>query len=313
MSVLEEKISVIVPVYNVEKYLDKCVETIVRQTYKNLEIILVDDGSTDLSGQLGEKWCQKDKRVQVIHKKNGGLSDARNCGIKRAIGKYLFFVDSDDYLEIDIIENLYKSALENQAQIATGGFIYETDSEQTPYYAKENYVADSAEMLKRMLTDQDISSAIWDKLYQKDLFEDLEFPVGKIHEDMAILYRLFDKAERISHIDKAGYHYVQRQGSIIYGQFSAAKLSIVEFKEDILKFVERKYPNLVEEAEIFFVQQLNKSILQCQKNGLQTEYQFWKNRLKEYIIRILKNSKMRWKTKMKSMMILSGMGCFLKR
>lgn len=310
---MEELISVIVPVYNVEKYLDKCIESITKQTYSKLEIILVDDGSTDQSGKICDIWQQKDHRIEVIHKINGGLSDARNVGIKNSKGEYLVFVDSDDYLELDMIENLYQNALENDAQIVAGGFIYETSSEQMPYYAKKNYIANSEEALKRLFTNNDISSNICDKLYKKELFDKIEFPVGKIHEDMATLYKLLDKACTISHIDKAGYHYVQRQGSIINSKFNKKQLSIIEFKEDIVEFIKERYPDLLEEAEIFFIQQLNKDIIVCYQNNLKEEYKFWKNKLRKYLVKILKNSKMTIRTKMKSIFIILGVGKFLKK
>lgn len=310
---MEDLVSVIIPVYNVEKYLDKCVESIVNQIYQNLEILLINDGSKDNSGKLCDAWHEKDKRIKVIHKENGGLSDARNVGIRNAKGKYLLFVDSDDYLELDMIDNLYKNALKNDAQIVAGGFIYETNLEQTPYYAEKNYVANSEEILKRLFTNNDISPAICDKLYLKSLFDEIEFPVGKIHEDTATLYRLFDKAEVICHINKAGYHYVQREQSIIHKQFNKKNLVILEFKEEMVQFIKGKYTSLLNEAENFYIEDLNKYILLCYKNNLKEEYQFWKHKLKQYLVRIFRNSKMKWKTKIKSILIMGGFSRFLMK
>ncbi len=301
---MEELISVIVPVYNVDVFLNKCIKTIVNQTYKNLEIILVDDGSTDNSGKICDTWKNEDKRIIVIHKKNEGLSATRNIGVEKSIGKYIVFVDSDDYLELDMIENLYKDMIKNNTGITACGIISENFYKKNLKFCENDYIADSEEMIKRMLLKNDIHIGVWAKIYKRELFDNIKFPVGKINEDLAITYMLFDKAKKISHIKLAGYHYMQRAGSIGSSKVTRKNLTIIYYKEDILNFVEKKYPNLKEEAEIFLIESLNKFSLIYKKSKLKNEYKELKLKLKKYKKRILENSKMKISTKIKSLRII---------
>ncbi len=295
----KELISVIVPIYDIEKYLNKCIESIVNQSYENLEIILIDDGSTDESGKICDKWKEKDGRIKVIHKENGGLSDARNVGIENSTGEILYFIDGDDYIDFDIIDNLYFSLLENNTDISMGGLVRELYFEQKTLYSDKNYVVDSKEILRKMFINE-ICTTVCNILFKKKLFEDIKFPVGKINEDSATLYKLFDKTDKISHINKAGYYYVQRNGSISHRKFTQEYLSNVEYKEEILKFVERKYPDLIEDAEKYFIKPLNGFIITCKKEKMRKEYLLMKSKLKEYFPRILKNSKIELKLKIKT-------------
>lgn len=297
---MEELISIIVPVYNIGKYLNKCVTSIVNQTYKKLEIILIDDGSTDNSGKICDEWKEKDNRIKVIHKENGGPSKARNYGIEVATGNYLFFVDGDDYIELDIVEKLYKNLIKSNSRISACGHFLETYSDKLIRFANNNFVVNSEEALKRLFTGDDLFVVIWGKLYKKELFDTIKFPVGKINEDSATLYKLFDKTDKISHINKAGYYYVQRNGSISHRKFTQEYLSNVEYKEEILKFVERKYPDLIEDAEKYFIKPLNGFIITCKKEKMRKEYLLMKSKLKEYFPRILKNSKIELKLKIKT-------------
>ena len=213
---MNELISIIVPVYNVEKYLEKCVKSIIDQTYKNLEIILIDDGSTDNSGNLCDNLKLQDDRIQVIHKQNGGLSDARNAGLKIAKGEYIGFVDSDDYIEKDMFETLYKLNKKYNSEISIVSF-YEI------YNNKVIGVRDSKnleelnkiEAIKELLIDTKIQSYAWNKLFKKELFEGLEFPTNKNFEDIATTLLLFEKANKIVLLEDPKYYYVRRDDSII--------------------------------------------------------------------------------------------------
>ncbi len=176
---MEDIISIIVPIYNTRRYIDKCVESIVNQTYKNIEIILVDDGSTDGSDKKCDEWKEKDKRIKVIHKENEGASSARNVGIENAKGKYIAFIDSDDYIDLDIIEALYKRLIETNSEISSGGFIVETYAGKKSKFAEENYVANSEEALRRLFLHEDISLSLCDELYKKELFETIKLPIRK--------------------------------------------------------------------------------------------------------------------------------------
>lgn len=213
---MEELISIIIPVYNVEKYLEKCVDSIINQTYKNIEIILVDDGSKDNSGKLCDSIKEKDDRIKVIHKQNGGLSDARNAGLKIAKGKYIGFVDSDDYVAEDMYQTLYSLSRENNADISIvsyyeiygGKVISARDSKNLEVY-------DKIDAMKEVLIDRSIQSYAWNKLFKRELFEDIEFPTNKNFEDIATTLLLFEKANTVVLLEDPKYYYVRRDDSIV--------------------------------------------------------------------------------------------------
>lgn len=213
---MNDLISIIVPVYNVEEYIQKCVNSIINQTYRNIEIILVNDGSKDKSGEICDKLKQKDNRIKVIHKENGGLSDARNAGLKIANGDYIGFVDSDDYVKEDMFETLYKLNKEHNADISIVSF-YEI------YKGKVIGVRDSKKLeelnkiqaIKELLIDTKIQSYAWNKLFKKELFENIEFPKSKNFEDIATTLLLFEKANKVVLLEEPKYYYVRRDNSII--------------------------------------------------------------------------------------------------
>ena len=197
-------ISVIVPVYNVKNYLKKCVDSILSQTYSVLQVILVDDGSTDGSGELCDLLAKSDKRIQVVHKSNGGLSDARNAGIEIAEGKYFSFIDSDDYIEPDMVESLYKLAKSTDCQItisnmkrffSDGGIetFYEPVNQISVYEADERF-----ETLKQ--------PSVCNKLFLAELFNDIQFPKGKFYEDTFVYHELLYRAERVGLTGKVGIY-----------------------------------------------------------------------------------------------------------
>lgn len=213
---MNELISIIVPVYNVEKYLDKCVVSIINQTYKNIEVILVDDGSKDSSGKLCDELEKIDKRIKVIHKKNGGLSDARNAGIKVAKGQYIGFVDSDDFIENDMFEILYKLNKKYNSDISIVSF-YEIYNEKVigVRKSKEEQELTKIEAIKELLIDTKIQSYAWNKLFKRELFDGIEFPTNKNFEDIATTLLLFEKANKVVLYENPKYYYVRRDNSII--------------------------------------------------------------------------------------------------
>ena len=240
---MQEKISIIVPVYKVEQYLDKCVKSIINQTYKNLEILLVDDGSPDSCPKMCDEWAKKDERIKVIHKQNGGLSDARNAAIDVATGKYIMFVDSDDYLDENICTILYdlikkynatfsmcdaKDIQENKPEIITEASVEEI---------KET-VFEGEEILPLMLKNNiKYFMTAWAKLYKKDLFKTLRYDVGKIHEDEFILHKLLINTKKIVHINKQMYFYLQRSGSITQTKAEKSYSDILEAFENRFEFL----------------------------------------------------------------------------
>lgn len=219
------KVSIIVPIYNVEKYLVRCISSLVNQDYSNIEIILVDDGSTDNSSTIAKHFSENSPNVNYYYKKNGGLSDARNFGIKKATGEYLMFIDSDDYIDFDTVSKLVELSNKNNSEITCCGKYIE--DENGKYYfknvLKNEKIYNREDALSHMLTFDEIDTSACDKLFAKELFEDISFPVGRFYEDLATIYKVFEKAKSISHIGNAKYHYVQRDGSIINSKFNEEK------------------------------------------------------------------------------------------
>ncbi len=211
-----EKITVIVPVYNVEEYLDRCVKSIMNQTYRNLEIILVDDGATDQSGAMCDEYASQDTRIKVIHKKNGGLSSARNAALDIATGAFIGFVDSDDYIHPTMFEKLYDACLRNQAQIS----ICCHYTERGDKLLIEDYIIDeeeyftAQEALKVLVRDKGMKNYAWDKLYKAELFAGVRYPDGRNYEDIATTYLLFHKADKLCRIPEYLYYYQIRENSI---------------------------------------------------------------------------------------------------
>ena len=214
-------ISVIVPCYNVEAYLKECVDSLLAQTYRNIEIILVDDGATDNTGGIARDYAGRNSNVLYIHRANGGLSAARNTGIDNSKGQYLAFVDSDDYVEPDYIEKLYKSIRENGSDIAVCGYKKEEMETDSVTFDESSVISPYAAM--RILSDifpkENVLLVIaWNKLYRRELFENTRFPEGKIHEDEHTAHRVLGQADSISVITDCLYHYRIREGSITAGR-----------------------------------------------------------------------------------------------
>jgi glycosyltransferase involved in cell wall biosynthesis len=210
-------VSVVVPVYNVEKYLPECVDSIISQSYANLEIILVDDGSPDNCPALCDEYAEKDKRVQVIHKKNGGLSDARNAGIKKATGKYICFIDSDDYVAKTFIEKLYEALDKNNANMSVCGYkcVYSDGTMKIDERPKEAVLGEDDYWLK---VNPDMFTTFvvaWNKLYKKEIFAKIRYEKGKINEDEIILHQVVSQCKRIAVISDKLYFYRKREDSIM--------------------------------------------------------------------------------------------------
>lgn len=211
----QAKISVIVPVYKVKPYLRKCLDSIVNQTYQTLEIILVDDGSPDDCGKVCDEYAKSDKRIRVIHKENGGLSSARNAALNLATGDYFGFVDSDDWLELDMFEYLLSNMLSANAEICICGRYEEYPNRSIAKGYPKEEILDQEMALQTLLKNNLIQNFVWDKLWKRNLFEKIRFPEGRTYEDMAIVHRLFERANKILCLPEAKYHYLQRADSIV--------------------------------------------------------------------------------------------------
>ena len=245
-----EKISVIVPVYNVEQYLERCVDSIINQTYTNLEIILVNDGSTDNSGKLCDELAKKDERIRVIHKENGGLSDARNRGIDEAESDLVGFIDSDDYIDSDMYEVLLKNLNNTDADLSMCA-LYDVynNTPEAQVTNKETWELNSEQAIKMVMEAKILSVTAVNKLYRKSLFTDLKFEVGKIAEDAFIMIKLLDKCEKIVATNEKKYYYVHRENSITTQKFSTKFLNVIEAYEQNSNIILEKYPKLKDVAQ----------------------------------------------------------------
>lgn len=214
---LSEKISVIVPVFNVEKQLVRCVDSIVNQTYSTLEIILVDDGSTDSSGKLCDEISKKDSRIKVIHQSNKGLSGARNAGLDVMIGEYVFFVDSDDYLAIDTLEKLYHNLHRNNCDVMACGisYVWDEKTEEEAFTSNSPGIWSGHESIIQMMRTNNICTVAWNKLYKACLWQDVRFPEGCLHEDEATIYKVLYKSRLVAYMPECLYKYYQRPGSLM--------------------------------------------------------------------------------------------------
>ena len=247
---MEPKISIIVPVYNVEQYIERCVESLINQTHKNVEIILVDDGSKDNSGKLCDELAQRDSRIVVYHKENGGLSDARNYGIDKSTSDYVGFVDSDDFVDEDMYEILLSNLLKYDSEISFcrlndvyNDEITKDNTENKPY------LMTSEQAIKMVLEAKVFSVTAVNKLYKKSLFAQIRFDKGKIAEDAFIMVDLLSRCEKIAATEAKKYYYMHRENSITTQKFTPKFLNVIEAYEKNAKIVSDKYPNLKYQAD----------------------------------------------------------------
>lgn len=245
-------ISVIVPVYNVEKFIFKCLDSILNQTYKNFEIIVVNDGSTDKSLDICREFVNKDKRVALLTKKNGGLSDARNFGLNHSKGEWVTFIDSDDFVSPMYLEHLIGGVTDNNTKIVVSRLKNTTDFEAEPVYDKKiSYKNLSTEKaLKTVFLQKKFDTNATAKLYLRELFEDISFPVGILFEDFATTYKIFFKSKKISFADTQDYFYYQRSGSILNSKFNERKLILEQLSNELIASVDKRYPDLYSDVRI---------------------------------------------------------------
>lgn len=244
-------ISVIVPVYNVEKYLDCCVASIAGQTYRNLEILLVDDGSTDGSGTICDAWATKDSRVKVIHQPNGGGGQARNTALAQAQGELIGFVDSDDYIAQEMYERLYGLMESQQADIAECAYRISTEKETLPSEPEGDwekcYTAEEA--MRAHIREEAFQQVIWNKLYRWQVAGRVRFPTGKLIDDEFWTYRVLGNAQRLAACGSVLYTYRQSPGSAMRRPYSARRLQGLDAKRERLAYVRRQFPALEDEAK----------------------------------------------------------------
>ena len=215
-------ISVIIPVYSVENYIHKCVDSIINQDFSDYEIILVDDGSPDKCGVICDKYAEDYSNVRVIHKKNGGLSDARNAGVKVSLGKYIIFLDSDDYVDSDYISTLWDLHKKYGTEMTFSSAIKETEDGQQITRNRNVYsrALSREEAQAMILRGEEIGTSAGGKLINKPICEKYPFPVGKLMEDLRTIYFMLDEVDRVGIITKPTYHYIQHSGSILHNKYN---------------------------------------------------------------------------------------------
>lgn len=246
---IEPMISVIVPIYNVEHYLDRCIQSIVDQTYRNLEIILVDDGSPDGSPEICDLWAKRDSRIKVIHKENGGLSSARNAGLDICDGVYIGFVDSDDWVEPDMYETLLRACLDNDSMLAVcGRYVVSGDEKIVDKCSVDSGVLEPTEFVSRMLIGDRCDASACDKLFYRSLWSDCRFPHGKIYEDVAVMYKPVLRANTVAIVGKPLYNYYRHSASITKSAFSPKLFDYPNNTRKMLNDITVSNPSLREYA-----------------------------------------------------------------
>lgn len=227
-------ISVIVPVYNVAPYIEDCLKCILNQTYENIEIILVDDGSTDGSGDICDSFSKKDVRIRVCHQKNSGVSVARNTGVSIAKGEYIAFIDSDDCVAPNLLEYLYQLIKRHSVDIGICGHVHCFNRNEISFREEsEQKIYDKEDAIVELLYQKSFLTSLWGKIFPRSYFEDIRFPEGMIFEDSAVVYKLFDKATKIAYGNAGIYAYIHREKSITTKIFSKSDCDILPICEDM--------------------------------------------------------------------------------
>lgn len=246
-------ISIIVPVYNVEQYLEQCITSITAQTYTNLEIILVDDGSTDKCPNICDEWAKKDDRIKVIHKTNGGLSDARNAGMRIATGEYIAFVDSDDRIHNKFIELLFTALKNNNSYLAACDVAFVKNHDETHALAESACISvnDTEKALNTLIHGNGFRAVVWNKLYHRDLLNNESFKIGRYHEDEFFTYRIIAKVKNPVYVNAKLYYYLQRENSIV-NSISFKHLDALDAYFERLLFLKNQFPKLYHYDKLSF-------------------------------------------------------------
>lgn len=295
---MEGLISVIVPVYNFENCLQKCVDSILNQSYTNLEVILVNDGSKDQSGKVCDYYAQVDSRVKVIHKKNGGASDARNKGLDAATGEYIGFVDGDDWIEKDFFRTLYELIQTHEADLSMISYNEVQESGVRAHADSDNvFVMERTDAVKQLLFDKRIQNYVWNKLYRKELFEQIRFPAGIIYDDINAMYEIFRSAHRIVYAEQPLYNYLIRSNSIVNSGSHQKRVdeldSVIKRYED----VKRDFPELEKENAYALVMWMIRVYTYTVKENdpddafIREQYTLFQSEAQKYLCYILPNLK----------------------
>lgn len=309
------EISVIVPVYKVEPYIHKCVDSILAQTFTDYELILVDDGSPDTCGNICDEYAQKDARIHVIHKENGGLSDARNAGMKIACGEYVIFVDSDDYIDVDMLSYLYENLKKADADMATCG-IYEVYADRIEKQEEEpDFVCSGEEAFRCILRGHTIRGEIWNKLIKRSCISDLEFPKGKLYEDIFYTVDMMQRIKKVAVGTKPKYYYLHRSDSITGKAYRPKLFDIIDGYTKNYQVVQHAFPKLEEEAECLWIWSrfivLDKMLLEENYRSID-RFEELVTFIKQHFRRIMKNPYFQRNRKISAIVLLISIPLYRK-
>ena len=277
------KVSVIVPIYKVENYLNRCVDSILNQTYKNIEVILVDDGSPDKCGEISDSYAINDSRVKSLHKENGGLSDARNYGMRYLTGEYVVFVDSDDWIKEEMIETLVGLAMDLKADIVQSGFyyVYETYLLYDDRYYSEDMLPiqlNKNELMREIVINERVKNFAWGKLYKTNLIKDLYFEKGVLFEDVFWAHKVMDRVDKY-----VICYYLQRNDSIV-STYTVKNLDIIKGLKERHKFIEENYKELINESYKILTKTILLHYYLLNKNRDKDLDGYYRKELRGYII-----------------------------
>lgn len=303
-----EKISIIVPVYNTENYLVECVESILNQSYENIELILINDGSTDSSGKICDDYSKIDCRVKVMHKPNGGQSSARNCGLDLATGSYIGFVDSDDWIKIDMYEKLMTKAIETNSEVVACNISLMTRKGKFKNYsnADRDYEFDKISAMKEIFRNEYLTFSPCNKLYRKGLFNNLRFDEKIILEDKDISYQLIDKCDSVFYLNEPLYYYRYNPGSTLRGEFTLRRLDEYLVQKRMYEYYSRNYPSFSNQVymNVFEVGLMLFSSIKAEENFDLENYSYLVDFNKDILNQILNEYDISYKNKVKIFLFL---------
>ncbi len=242
---MNDLISIIIPVYNVEKYLSNCIDSVIGQTYKNIEIILIDDGSTDGSKRICEEYQKKDSRIRYMYEENSGAASARNLGINNSNGKYIAFIDADDIVKENYVEYMYKLILKYNTNMSIAAYSIVSKNKATDIgNGYEEELLNVETCLERLLCEKGFTVSPCAKLYDRSLFNDVKYPEGKLFEDNATTYKLIMKCNKIAYGNESIYSYYKRENSAMTSKFNMKKLDLIELTDEMCDVIDVEYPKL---------------------------------------------------------------------
>lgn len=285
-------IDIVIPIYKVEAYLHQCVDSVINQTYKSINIILVDDGSPDSCPQICDVYASKYKNISVIHKSNGGLSDARNAGFRACTSEFIMFLDSDDWLEPNAIEKMMELFVEYDADIVCTHSMLEFEKKTICHDStKDVETYNQRDAIKQVL-NRKINVSAWGKIYKRSLFKGIEYPKGKLHEDIPVIFQILLKTGKVVVTKEAFHHYRQQNGSISRSSFKEANHDLYLFVKDA-RFILKIYPDLKNDYEGFYYYSLKSLLVLFNSNKIKEEYhdyyKLYSRELLHNYISIIKN------------------------